>query len=143
MRRADKLRVPMVLKSGSLSHLEPSGPVQACNWIALPFNCTVCVCVCACVRACARVTSVLSFTRSHFIFFYRPYLFLLNILCSLHVLFPFPLSLRQVKRRCDAENRRHSTEATQAYRHDRKIQTHGHHQNFSERGHSHNFAYVV
>jgi len=29
--------VPTVLKSGSLSFLEPSGPVQACNWIALPF----------------------------------------------------------------------------------------------------------
>jgi len=27
-----------VLKSGSLSLLEPSGPVQACNGIALPFN---------------------------------------------------------------------------------------------------------
>ena len=27
-----------VLKSGSLSFLEPSGPVQACNGIALPFN---------------------------------------------------------------------------------------------------------
>jgi hypothetical protein len=25
------------LKSGSLNHLEPSGPVQACNGIALPF----------------------------------------------------------------------------------------------------------
>jgi hypothetical protein len=29
--------VPIVLKSGSLSLLEPSGPVQACNGIALPF----------------------------------------------------------------------------------------------------------
>jgi len=28
--------VPIVLKSGSLSLLEPSGPVQACNGIALP-----------------------------------------------------------------------------------------------------------
>jgi hypothetical protein len=27
--------VPIVLKSGSLSLLEPSGPVQACNGIAL------------------------------------------------------------------------------------------------------------
>jgi hypothetical protein len=26
------------MKSGSLSLLEPSGPVQACNEIALPFN---------------------------------------------------------------------------------------------------------
>ena len=37
MRRAYHLRVPIVLKSVSLSLLEPSGPVQACNGIALPF----------------------------------------------------------------------------------------------------------
>ena len=30
------LHVPIVLKSGSLKLLEPSGPVQACNGIALP-----------------------------------------------------------------------------------------------------------
>jgi len=30
------LHVPIVLKSGSLNLLEPSGPVQACNGIALP-----------------------------------------------------------------------------------------------------------
>jgi len=38
VRRADKpyhLHVPIVLKSGSLSLLEPSGPVQACNGFAL------------------------------------------------------------------------------------------------------------
>jgi len=29
--------VPTVWKSGSLNLLEPSWPVQACNWIALPF----------------------------------------------------------------------------------------------------------
>jgi len=29
--------VPIVLKSGSLKLLEPSGPVQACNGIALTF----------------------------------------------------------------------------------------------------------
>jgi hypothetical protein len=29
--------VPIVLKSGSLNHLGPSGPVKACNGIALPF----------------------------------------------------------------------------------------------------------
>jgi len=28
--------VPIVLSSGSLNRLEPSGPVQACNGIALP-----------------------------------------------------------------------------------------------------------
>jgi hypothetical protein len=28
--------VPIVLKSGSLNILEPSGPVKACNEIALP-----------------------------------------------------------------------------------------------------------
>jgi len=32
------LHVPIVLKSGSLNLLEPSGPVQACNGIALPFT---------------------------------------------------------------------------------------------------------
>ena len=31
------LHVPIVLKSGNLNLLEPSGPVQACNGIALPF----------------------------------------------------------------------------------------------------------
>jgi len=29
--------VPIVLNSGNLKLLEPSGPVQACNGIALPF----------------------------------------------------------------------------------------------------------
>jgi len=29
--------VSIVLKSGSLNFLEPSGPVQACNEIALPY----------------------------------------------------------------------------------------------------------
>jgi hypothetical protein len=32
------LHVTTVWKSGSLSLLEPSGPVQACNGIALPFT---------------------------------------------------------------------------------------------------------
>jgi len=32
------LHVPTVLKSGSLNLLEPSGPVQACNGIALTFT---------------------------------------------------------------------------------------------------------
>jgi hypothetical protein len=36
--RADNLRVPIVLKSGSLNLLDPSGPLQACNGIALPFT---------------------------------------------------------------------------------------------------------
>ena len=30
--------MPIVLKYGSLNLLEPSGPVQACNTIALPFT---------------------------------------------------------------------------------------------------------
>ena len=37
MRRADNLtnlHVPIVLKSGSLNLLEPSGRVQACTWFA-------------------------------------------------------------------------------------------------------------
>jgi uncharacterized membrane protein YGL010W len=39
--------VPIVLKSGSLNLLEPSGPVQACNGIALPLQAslkTFCLC---------------------------------------------------------------------------------------------------
>ena len=32
------LHVPTVLKSWSLNLLEPSGPVQACNGITLPFK---------------------------------------------------------------------------------------------------------
>ena len=58
--------MPIVLKSGNLSLLEPSGPVQACNGIALPFiydwqECglyfhilSVHMCVCACVCACSK-----------------------------------------------------------------------------------------
>ena len=33
-----RLHVPIVLKSGSLSLVEPSGPLQACNGIALPLK---------------------------------------------------------------------------------------------------------
>ena len=36
--KPDHLHVPMVLKSGNLNLLKPSGPVQACNGIALPFT---------------------------------------------------------------------------------------------------------
>jgi hypothetical protein len=37
--------VPIVLKSGSLNLLKPSGAVQACNGIALPlpFKCLLCI----------------------------------------------------------------------------------------------------
>ena len=41
------LHVPIVLKSGSLNLLEPSGPVQACNRIALslhPWSTTILLC---------------------------------------------------------------------------------------------------
>ena len=40
MRMAHHLHVPIVMKSGSLNVLEPSGPVQTCNWIALPYYTT-------------------------------------------------------------------------------------------------------
>jgi len=33
--------MPIVLKSGSLNLLEPSGPIQACNGIDLPFTGTL------------------------------------------------------------------------------------------------------
>jgi hypothetical protein len=32
------LHVPIVLKYGNLNLLEPSGPVQTCNWFDLPFT---------------------------------------------------------------------------------------------------------
>jgi hypothetical protein len=38
VRRADNLTLSIVLKSGSLNLLEPSGPVQACIGIALSFT---------------------------------------------------------------------------------------------------------
>jgi hypothetical protein len=37
MRTADNLTTFIVMKSRSLNLLETSGPVQACNMIALPF----------------------------------------------------------------------------------------------------------
>jgi len=37
------LHLPIVLKSGSLNFLEPSGPVQACNGIALPLSLLRCL----------------------------------------------------------------------------------------------------
>jgi len=37
-RRSKVGYVPIVLKFGSLTHLESSGPVQACNGIALPLH---------------------------------------------------------------------------------------------------------
>ena len=33
----------IVMKSVNLNFLEPSGPLQACNGIALPYLCAVCV----------------------------------------------------------------------------------------------------
>ena len=42
MRRTDNLlHVPIVLISGSLIILEPSGSVQTCNGIALPFTAAI------------------------------------------------------------------------------------------------------
>jgi hypothetical protein len=39
VRVVDYIHVPIVLKSGGLNLLEPSGPVQACDWIVfLPFT---------------------------------------------------------------------------------------------------------
>jgi hypothetical protein len=38
-----ELHVPIVLKSVSIKLLEPSGSVQACNEIALPFTLFLCV----------------------------------------------------------------------------------------------------
>ena len=41
MRRADNLHVPIVLKSGSLNLVQPSGPVLACNRTAFTTTTTV------------------------------------------------------------------------------------------------------
>jgi hypothetical protein len=41
------LHVPIVLKSGRLNLLEPSGPVEACNGIAVPFTSLLC-----CIEVC-------------------------------------------------------------------------------------------
>ena len=40
VRRADNLppSCAVITKSGNLNFLEPSGPVQACNWTVLPFK---------------------------------------------------------------------------------------------------------
>jgi hypothetical protein len=38
LRQPYHLHVTIILKSGSLKLLEPSGPVKACNGIAFPFN---------------------------------------------------------------------------------------------------------
>jgi hypothetical protein len=126
----------MVLKSRSLNILGPSGPVQACNWIALLFNCTAYV---------LTLSSLLHDLFLTFILLYLPYLFLLNILRLLHVLFPFPLSLRHVKRLCDADSRRQSTEATQAFDTTARYRHMGSTKISKKRGggHNHKFAYVV
>jgi len=51
------LHVPNVLKSESLNLLEPSGPVQACNGIALPDLCGTQV-----VKHCDRDSTALTAT---------------------------------------------------------------------------------
>ena len=55
MRKADNLppSCAVVTKSGKLKFLEPSGPVQACNGIALPFYKTR---ICALSWLIAKIT---------------------------------------------------------------------------------------
>ena len=55
--------MPIVLKSGNLNLLEPSGPVQACNGIALPFLLLVLLSV-SCHQSSILVDSAL--TKSEF-----------------------------------------------------------------------------
>ena len=43
------LHVPKVLKSWSLNLLKPPGPVQACNWIALPFTDKIYIVIICCL----------------------------------------------------------------------------------------------
>jgi hypothetical protein len=53
--------VLIVLKSGSLNLLESSGPVKACNGIALPLAFTSCA---ACSNCCAAYNSSYEFSTS-------------------------------------------------------------------------------
>jgi hypothetical protein len=45
--------VPIVLKSGSLNLLEPSGPVETCNGVALPVRGGYSVLVCSSGLECS------------------------------------------------------------------------------------------
>jgi len=38
VRKADNLTASVVMKSGNLNFLEPSGPLQACNGTAVPLH---------------------------------------------------------------------------------------------------------
>jgi hypothetical protein len=55
--------VPIVLKSGSLNLLEPSGPDKACNGIALPFSVTNSVAMCVLAKPTTKY-SILNVTGS-------------------------------------------------------------------------------
>ena len=60
------LHVPIVLKSGSLNLLEPSGPVQACNGIALAFNCICPLVKSACnMQLCCSMSDTTDDISSH------------------------------------------------------------------------------
>jgi len=53
-----------LLKSRSLNFLEPSGPVQACDGIALPFNSALTCVSCSCLLGKSSVQKVI-FLKGH------------------------------------------------------------------------------
>jgi hypothetical protein len=80
VRRADNLnhfQVPIFLRSGSLNLLEPSGPLQACNGIALPYPHN------KHLEMCAKVILPKQCIQN---FGFRPYLFVLLLTSCSRVL---------------------------------------------------------
>jgi hypothetical protein len=57
--------VPIVLKSGNLNLLEPSGPVQACAGIAVPFHCS-CFMFCDCLEYKPCISVLFNFPHLQF-----------------------------------------------------------------------------
>jgi len=56
--------MPIVLKSGILNLLEPSGPIQACNGVALPI--IICYSMLKKVMTCLRIWIVLCIPKCDF-----------------------------------------------------------------------------
>ena len=70
--------MPIVLKSGSLNLLEPSGPVQACNGVVLP----IIVLFRAVLRDCDHLSKLVA---KDSIFFFYIFLFVFFAASLMHV----------------------------------------------------------